>query len=98
MNAKRELMMMMNGHPTLMVKTYSPGDGKVRYRIMKKSDEHDYFSDYGYFTGSARECVIFMYGYRRGKSIEVDTSDCCGCDCLQCTVYPDRLITVTEEE
>jgi len=71
MTARRELKLMMQAHPELILNHYSPGDGYTRYRIQKNdtpNHDHDYFSGSELFTGTARECVVYLYGYRQGKS------------------------------
>lgn len=46
--------------------TYSPGDGRTRYKIMNESLE--YFASKGLITVlSIREACIFLEGYIAGK-------------------------------
>lgn len=77
-NHRKELKQLLQGHPELVLTTYAPGDGYTRHRLhYRKLDELeptiiDYFSGDELFTGTARECVVFIYGYRTRNSIMLE--------------------------
>lgn len=61
-STKTNLQLMVNAHPELSLHYYNPGDGGM-WRISPRGYS-DYFAHSGYYTGTARECIAWVYGYR----------------------------------
>jgi len=62
MSNRKNLELMIEGHPELCISKQSLG-GRMVYKIHRGSGWRFYEQD-GLFVGSARECIIWLYGYR----------------------------------